>query len=140
MHSSINKIYERACQLIIACPYSAELFKLIEKTFHKMSFLVDMVIAFPFVYCIGLWRYYTFSPVFSYILPNFLCSVCLAASMLLPFMLSCDNILIACVLSWICPAVSFMYSGFPSPSTTAWILVVLPPELLPMCWFTSESL
>ena len=56
----------------------------------------------------------------------------LSASMLLPSMFKRDNISMACVLSWICPAVRLIYIEFPSPSTAAWILVVLPPELMPI--------
>ena len=58
---------------------------------------------------------------------------------LLPCILSCDNISTAFLLSWTWPAVKPIYRGLPSPSTTACILVVLPPELFPICCPTSES-
>ena len=63
----------------------------------------------------------------------------LSAKILLPCILSCDNISTAFLLSWTWPAVKPIYRGLPSPSTTACILVVLPPEFFPICCPTSES-
>ena len=79
---------------------------------------------------------YTFSPsIYSLIS---LVPYDLSAKILLPCMLSFDNISTAFLLSWTWPAVKPIYRGLPSPSTTACIFVVLPPELFPICCPTSE--
>lgn len=41
-------------------------------------------------------------------------------------------------LSWTCPPVNKNLIGFPKPSTTAWILVVRPPRLNSMAWFSTR--
>ena len=57
----------------------------------------------------------------------------LSARILLPSMLTFDSKSKAQTQSCSLPAVSAKYMGLPKPSTIAWILVVLPPRLLPIC-------
>lgn len=43
----------------------------------------------------------------------------------------------ASVLSFMFTAESWKWMGLPMPSTMAWIFVVFPPRLFPICWLFS---
>lgn len=61
----------------------------------------------------------------------------LSPKILQPFISICERTSTASVLSCKLPDDNLKWTGLPMPSTTAWIFVVFPPWLSPICWFVS---
>ena len=61
----------------------------------------------------------------------------LSPKTILPVIVKSERTATATVQSLILPGVRYSFTGLPSASTTAWILVFLPPRESPISWFVS---